>query len=266
MELDGRHIETRWWGEPTPGTPTIVLLHEGLGCVALWRDFPAALHEATGLPVFAYSRFGYGASSPVELPRPLDYMHREAALVPRILQAAGIEDHILLGHSDGATIATIFAAAASPQVRGLILIAPHFFVEDLTIASIEAARVAFETTDLRTRLARYHADPDNAFYGWNEAWLDPGFRSFSIVDVMHALDPPILALQGEADEYGTKAQLDSLSAHAPCAVDTRLLADARHAPHLSHQTELLAFIQTFINRLMRAAERRTMAISRPPHG
>ncbi len=266
MELDGRPMETRWWGAATPGTPTIVLLHEGLGCVALWRDFPAGLHEATGLPVFAYSRFGYGTSSPVPLPRPLDYMHREAALLPRILQAAGIADHILLGHSDGATIATISAAAASPQLRGLILIAPHFFVEDLTIASIEAARVAFETTDLRTRLARYHADPDNAFDGWNQAWLDPGFRSFNIVDLMHALDLPILALQGEADEYGTRAQLDSLSAHATGEVDTHLFPNARHAPHLSHQSELVTLIQTFLGRMMDAADRRTMAISRPPRG
>ncbi len=179
LELDGQIIETAWWGPPPDQAPTLVLLHEGLGCVALWRGFPERLAAATGCGVFAYSRFGYGQSAPAALPRPLTYMHEEAEdVLPRILDAAGIRRAVLVGHSDGASIAALYAGSRQDfRIAGLVLIAPHFFVEDVTVASIEAARIAYRDSDLRARLGRYHADPDNAFRGWNDVWLDPAFRA-----------------------------------------------------------------------------------------
>jgi pimeloyl-ACP methyl ester carboxylesterase len=256
MELDGR-LETRWWGAPAPGRPTIVLLHEGLGCVALWRDFPASLQAATGWPVFAYSRFGYGGSAPVTLPRPLDYMHREAALLPRILAAAGIETYVLLGHSDGATIATIAAAEAPTGLLGLVLIAPHFFVEDVTIASIEAARTAYETGDLRTRLARYHGDVDNAFRGWNDAWLDPAFRTFRIDHLLVAIGVRVLALQGDGDEYASPAQLDILRSRLENFAETCLIPGPKHSPHLTHPSVVVSMIRSFTARLAPPARKQS---------
>ncbi len=188
--LDGKRLETAWWG-PAPGAaPTLVLLHEGLGSVALWRDFPEALVAATGCGVFAYSRFGYGASDPVNLPRPMTYMHDEALnVLPRVLDAAGVRRAALIGHSDGGSIAAIHAGGVhDPRIAGLVLIAAHFFVEDINIASIARIKANYEQGDLRQRLARYHRDVDVAFRGWNDAWLDPRFRAFDITDHVGA-DP-----------------------------------------------------------------------------
>ena len=175
MMLDGRTLETQWWGPGPDAAPTLVLLHEGLGCVALWRDFPEALAAATGCGVFAYSRFGYGGSDSVALPRPMSYMHDEAVdVLAAVLDAAGVRRAVLLGHSDGGSIAAIHAGAVrDPRVVGVVLMAAHFFVEDLNIASIRAIKENYEQGDLRARLARYHRDVDVAFRGWNDAWLDP---------------------------------------------------------------------------------------------
>lgn len=257
-------LETAWWGKHPGNTPTIVLLHEGLGCVALWRDFPEKLAAATGLPVFAYSRFGYGQSDPVTLPRPMTYMHHEAQTVlPELLTAAGIKDAILIGHSDGGSIAAIHAGTSSnlswpaafpstswpglsrppttsshpPIIHAVVTIAAHFFVEDLTIQSIAAIKHTYETTDLRTRLGRHHRDPENAFRGWNDAWLDPRFRAFDITAYLPAITAPILAIQGTDDPYGTPEQLDILRAHASAPLTTSLIPGAKHAPHLEAQLE-----------------------------
>jgi len=193
-------IEQRWWGEPDAG-PTLVLLHEGLGSVAQWRDVPDRLHALTGRPVLAYSRAGYGQSSPVALPRPLTYMHDEAALIPHVPRP------ILIGHSDGASIAII--AAPTVQPVALVLIAPHVFVEDVSVAAIAAARDNYPA--LRPRLARYHADVDGAFWGWNRAWLDPAFRRWNIEAYLPQITAPTLIVQGDADEYGTLAQVDAIA-------------------------------------------------------
>lgn len=251
LTLDGRRIEARLWGEITADAPTIVMLHEGLGSVSLWRDFPAHLAAATGCAVFAYSRFGYGLSDPVPLPRPLTYMHDEAlAILPRVLEAAGIRRTILLGHSDGASIALIHAGGMQNfSLRGLILIAPHLFVEDISVASIEAARDAYETTDLPARLARHHRDPGNAFWGWNDAWLDPGFRAWRIDEYVPTIRVPMLAFQGSDDEYGTAAQLRPLETDSYCPVATHLVAGARHTPHLTHEAVVLALIAPFVARI-----------------
>lgn len=245
ITLDGRRLETAWWGQSSR-TPAIVLLHEGLGCIELWRDVPATLAEWTGLPVFAYSRFGYGQSDASTLPWPPTYMHDEARLLPRVLDGAGIGACILLGHSDGGSIASIHAATADPRVTALITIAAHFFVEDVNLAAISAIRATYETTDLRARLARYHRDPDNAFRGWNDAWLHPAFRDFDITRDLACVRVPILGLQGTDDPYGTDAQLAAITDHARVKAQTRLIGGARHAPHLEARNETLAAIAGFI--------------------
>ncbi|MGD0433592.1 MAG: alpha/beta hydrolase [Acetobacteraceae bacterium] len=250
--LDGRRLETAWWGPASSQTPTLVLLHEGLGCVALWRDVPERLAAETGLGVFAWSRFGYGQSDPMSLPRPMTYMHEEAlAVLPRVLDAAGITRAILIGHSDGGSIAAIHAGAVrDPKIAGVVLIAAHFFVEDLNIESIARIRSEYETTDLRSRLARYHANVDIAFRGWNDAWLDPRFRDFDITGYLPRIAVPVLALQGEDDPYGTEAQLHVLRRHVTAPLETKLIPNARHAPHLEAKEATIPAIATFVHRLL----------------
>lgn len=252
MIIEGRTLETQWWGPGPDQAPTLVLLHEGLGCVALWRDVPEMLSAATGCGVFAYSRFGYGASDPVTLPRPMAYMHDEALTVlPRVLDAAGVRRAVLLGHSDGGSIATIYAGAVQDtRVAGVVLVAAHFFVEDLNIASIAEIKATYDTSDLRTRLAKYHRDPDMAFHGWNDAWLDPRFRAFDITDYAARIAVPVLALQGADDPYGTPEQLHVLERVATCPVETRLIPDARHSPHLEAKQATLAAIVPFVRSVL----------------
>jgi pimeloyl-ACP methyl ester carboxylesterase len=239
---------------PTPDrAPTIVMLHEGLGCVALWRDFPRRLAEATGLGVFACSRAGYGQSDAAELPRPLDYMTGEAhETLPGVLDAIGFQRGILLGHSDGASIAAIYAGSIEDfRVRGLVLIAPHFFTEESGLASIAAARAAYEAGDLRAKLAKYHRDVDNAFRGWNDAWLDPGFRSWNIADVIDYWRIPALAIQGADDPYGTLAQIREIENRAYSPVDVAILQGCKHSPHTEQPEATLAAIADFCARLIR---------------
>lgn len=232
--VGGRRLETEWRGPRPEAAPSLVLLHEGLGCVALWRDFPDTLAAATGFGVFAYSRFGYGRSEPVSLPRPLSYMHDEALKVlPRVLDATGISRCVLVGHSDGASIAAIHAGTVrDARVCGVALIAPHFFVEDVTVASIAAIRAAYETGKLRRRLARYHMRVDVAFRGWSEAWLNPGFRGWDITRQVAAITVPMLLLQGGEDRYGTTAQLRVAERATHCPVRTVLIRGAEHSPHI----------------------------------
>jgi pimeloyl-ACP methyl ester carboxylesterase len=240
-------LEGRCWGPPPSVAPTIVLLHEGLGSVSLWRNFPEALAQATGWGVFAYSRRGYGQSDPADLPRPIDYMTREAVdVLPVVLDRIGFRRGILVGHSDGASIAAIHAGTyADRRVRGIVLMAPHFFTEPEGLASIAAAKVTFEVTDLKDRMARHHRDPDNAFRGWNDAWLNPDFAAWNIEDSIPGIACPVLAIQGVDDQYGTMAQIDVLE-RTLTAPFTRLdLADCRHAPHLEQREKTLDAIVSF---------------------
>jgi pimeloyl-ACP methyl ester carboxylesterase len=248
--LDGRALETAWWGDEA--APTLVLLHEGLGCVALWRDVPRLLAETTGCSVFAYSRFGYGQSDPVTLPRPMSYMHDEALQVlPRVLDAAGVKRAVLIGHSDGGSIAAIHAGAVrDPRIAGVVMMAAHFFVEDLNISSIERIRVDYETGGLRERLAKYHRDVDVAFYGWNGAWLDPRFRAFDLTEYLPSIDVPVLGLQGADDPYGTEEQLRVLERGMSGGCRTMLLPGARHSPHLEAKDTTLAAITGFVRQVL----------------
>ena len=243
-------LETAVFGPPPQAAPTIVLLHEGLGSVALWRDFPATLAEATGFGVFVYSRAGYGRSSPVALPRPLDYMTREAVeTLPLVLAAVGVERVVLVGHSDGASIAALFAGAfEDSRLAGLALIAPHFFAEPEGLAAIRAAERAFAEGDLRARLERHHADVEGAFYGWSRAWLDADFTRWNIADCIDGWRVPALVVQGDADPYGTLRQVEEIRRRA-AAVEALILPGCGHAPQFERPAETLAAIAGFCRRV-----------------
>ncbi len=251
LDLDGRRLETGWWGPGPDAAPSIVLLHEGLGCLGLWRDFPAQLAEATGCGVFAYSRFGYGRSDPATLPRPFSYLHDEACLVlPRLLAAAGIGRHMLLGHSDGASIALIAAGGCPPPgLRGTVAIAPHVFVEEVTLAGLAEARRRWEAGPLQERLARWHRNPVVAFHGWNDTWLDPGFQGWNLRRELAGIRAPLLVLQGEADAYGSPEQLARIRQDCPAPLETRLLPGIGHAPHQESEAEVLGLLAGFAVRV-----------------
>jgi pimeloyl-ACP methyl ester carboxylesterase len=233
--------------------PSIVMLHEGLGSAALWGDFPDKLAAATGVSVFAYSRAGYGASSTIALPRPLTYMHDEAQrILPALLDAIGFRRGLLLGHSDGGSIAAIYAGSVQDhRVRGLVLIAPHFVVEDVSIAAIGAAKAAYEQGDLKPRLARWHKHVDAAFYGWNGAWLDPAFHTWDITDALAYIRVPVQVVQGESDQYGTMRQVEIAQAECYCPVEVAMIAGAGHTPQREQPQMTLAAIAGFANRILR---------------
>jgi pimeloyl-ACP methyl ester carboxylesterase len=257
IEVDGRRIEAVMHGPAPDQVPTLVLLHEGLGCVAMWRDFPQKLATRTRYGVLAYSRAGYGKSDSVPLPRPLSYMHDEALHVLRqVLDQAGVKKTILVGHSDGASIATIYAGGRQDfRVRGLALMAPHFFVENISIESIAAAKEAYDRGDLRERLKRYHGDNvDVAFRGWNGAWLDPGFRTWRIDDYVAHIRVPILIVQGRDDQYGTLAQVELAERDAYSPVDAVILDRCGHSPQADQPDATLDAIAEFVHRVLAVHE------------
>jgi pimeloyl-ACP methyl ester carboxylesterase len=252
LSVGDAKLEYRLAGDAA-AAPAIVMLHEGLGSAALWGDFPDKLATATGVTVFAYSRAGYGASSPVALPRPLSYMHDEAKTVlPALLDAIGFRRGLLLGHSDGASIAAIYAGSVEDhRVRGLVLIAPHFFTEEVGLESIRAAKTAYEQGDLKPRLARWHKQVDVAFYGWNGAWLDPGFRAWDITDALAYIRVPIQIVQGENDQYGTIRQVEIAQEECYCPVEVTMIAGAGHSPQREQPEVTLEAIAGFANRILK---------------
>jgi pimeloyl-ACP methyl ester carboxylesterase len=254
IAVGGARIEYRMIGPRPDAAPTVVMLHEGLGSVTTWGEFPQKVADRTGMGVFVYSRAGYGRSSAVTLPRPLDYMQREATdVLPALLDAIGFRRGILLGHSDGATIAAYYAGSVQDhRVRGLILMAPHFFMEASNVAAIRKTRETFATTDLRARLARHHADADATFRGWSEAWLDPGFANFDTTDALAYVRVPMLIVQGEADPYGTVAQARAAQEECYCPVETLLLPGVGHAPHREKAEETLTAVAAFTDGIFRA--------------
>jgi pimeloyl-ACP methyl ester carboxylesterase len=256
LRINVSELEYRMLGPSPAEAPTIVMLHEGLGAASLWGDFPEQLQAATGAGILLYSRAGYGASTPVQLPRPLDYMHREATdVLPKLLDAIGFRRGLLLGHSDGASIAAIYAGAHQDhRVQGVVLIAPHFIVEDVSVASIAAIRKAYETSDLKPKLARWHKDVDNAFYGWNDAWLDPTFRDWDISEYLAYIRVPVAIVQGVDDRYGTVRQIEIAQQECYCPVDATLLASAAHAPHREAPGPTLLAIAEFARAALRDDE------------
>ena len=250
LELEGQTLEYTHIGPQPCDAPCFVLLHEGLGCVGAWRDFPMRLYEETSWGVFTYSRAGYGASSPCRLPRPLDYMADEAErTLPEVLEQIGFRRGILLGHSDGATIAAIYAGGPGlGEVDGLVLMAPHFFTESVSIEAISNIKREYETGTLRERLERYHgANTERAFRGWNDAWLDPGFAGFDIRYLLPGIDIPVCVIQGEQDTYGTIAQVDVVCARCPGPVMRQVLPECGHAPHQDQTDAVLDAIRAFLS-------------------
>ena len=240
----GHSLEYEWI---EGSEPTLVFLHEGLGSIRQWRDFPARVAKATGRRALVYSRYGYGDSDVLAEPRVTSrFMHDEALVSPpQALAALEIESPILVGHSDGASIALIHAGAGHP-VRGLALMAPHVFVEEIGLRSIQQVKRQFETTDLRERLGRYHRDARRTFYLWNDAWLDPQFRHWNIEEYLPAIRVPILAIQGVDDEYGTMAQLKSIreKTRGPC--EMLELPACGHSPHRDQPDTVLAALTRFV--------------------
>ena len=252
LSVGAHSLEYRFVGPKPDKAPTLVLLHEGLGCAGLWGDFPEKLAQATGCGVFVYSRAGYGQSSLVKLPRPLTYMHDEARdVLPALLDQIGFQRGLLIGHSDGASIAAIYAGTHQDhRLSGLVLMAPHFFTEDSGLAAIAEAKTAYETTDLKAKLARWHKDPDNAFYGWNGAWLDPGFRQWDIAEPLAYIRVPILIVQGEDDQYGTVAQIEAAKCECYCPVEVALLPGVKHSPQREAGDVTLKTVNEFVKRVL----------------
>jgi pimeloyl-ACP methyl ester carboxylesterase len=254
IQAGGHRLEYRWIrpNGPVERKPVLVFLHEGLGSVALWKDFPERVAAATGCSGLVYSRYGYGRSDPLTEPRQVDYMHREALeVLPQVLDRLGVERPVLVGHSDGASIALIHAGTAKWPVRGLVAMAPHVFVEDIAIASIAQAKLAFETTDLPQRLGRHHEDVASAFWGWNDIWLCPDFRCWNIEPYLPGIRCPVLLVQGKDDQYGTRAQIESIARQVSGPVETCLLSQCGHSPHVDQREVTLQAIARLLGRLGR---------------
>ena len=253
IQAGGHRLEYRWIRPRAPAAnelPVLVFLHEGLGSVALWKRFPDAVAAATGCSALVYSRYGYGKSDRLREPRPVDYMHREALeVLPELLDALGVRRPVLIGHSDGASIALIHAGAGKREVRGVVAMAPHVFVEDVSITSIAAAKVTFETTDLPARLGRYHDDVASTFWGWNDIWLHPDFRAWNIESYLPGIRCPVLLIQGEDDEYGTLAQVEAVERQVRGGARILKLKQCRHSPHVDQAEATLRAIETFVRGL-----------------
>jgi pimeloyl-ACP methyl ester carboxylesterase len=280
LKIGDKQLEYAWHGRAPAETPTLVFLHEGLGCVAMWRNFPERLAEATGCSALVYSRTGYGHSDPTELPRPVRFMHDEALVtLPQVLDAFAIREAILVGHSDGGSIALIHAGvdgkrsfhhedttgtktgeinrtkpsepAPKTLIRGLILEAPHVFVEEIGLDSIRAIAKEYRSGTLKRPLARYHAENvDETFWGWNNVWLNPEFRSWNIEEYLPQIAVPILLIQGEDDQYGTLDQVKAIEAGCQSPVRTVMLADCGHSPHIDQPAPTLEAMKRFVEDLM----------------
>jgi pimeloyl-ACP methyl ester carboxylesterase len=252
ISVAGMALEYQLIGAPPSRSSTIVMLHEGLGSVSTWGEFPRRVFERTRASVFAYSRAGYGASPPVEPGLPIDYIKRHALdVLPKILEAIGFSQGLLLGHSDGASMATAYAGnVADPRVRGLILMAPHFCVEPETLAEIKNARRAFETGNLRQRLARYHNYVDTAFRGWNDVWLDPRFSAFNLRAELARISVPMLIIRGDGDHYGTHLQVHMAKEICKGPLETLLMPDCGHVPHREKPAQTVDAIARFYERIL----------------
>lgn len=247
--VDGQCIECRRIGDAGRSAPVIVFLHEGLGSVRMWRDFPDRLCATAGLPGLVCSRLGYGASDPLPGPRNARFMHEEAtSALPALLRACEIDRPILFGHSDGASIALIHAGTFPEVARAVIVLAPHLFVEPVCVTSIAAISRDYAGPALRERLARYHADVDGAFHGWSDVWLSDEFATWNIEDAVAASRCPILAIQGEDDQYGTMRQIERIAELRP---GTRLarLPGCRHSPHNDRPDEVIELTCAFLRDL-----------------
>jgi pimeloyl-ACP methyl ester carboxylesterase len=234
---EGHNLRVRKLSHPHRASsvkhPVLVFLHEGLGCIELWRDFPSAIAQATGCDALMYDRWGHGKSDPLELPRPLNYVQNEALIsLPQVLKICAVNDAVLVGHSDGGSIALLFAAEYPEAVCGIITEAAHVFVEEVTLEGIRQAVSTYETTNLKERLARYHGDnTELIFTGWHEAWLSPEFINWNIEQYLPGIRCPVLVIQGEDDEYGTESQVEAIATQVSGPSKSLLIPNCAHIPH-----------------------------------
>jgi len=249
IKIDSHILEYNWIKKNSSPQTTLIFLHEGLGCVALWRNFPEQLAKASGCNAFVYSRAGYGASSPVSLPRSVDFMHKEANILETLIKQCAIDDFILVGHSDGASIALLYAGAENvKKPRAVILEAPHLFVEDCCLDAIREITETYDTTDFKDRLKRHHGEnTENAFRGWSGIWLNPEFREWNIVEVLPSITVPMLVIQGNDDQYGTLLQVEAVKNGAGGPVEVVLMPECGHSPHREQAELTLNAMSAFIS-------------------
>jgi pimeloyl-ACP methyl ester carboxylesterase len=253
LKIGTATLEAAWYGPSPEDAPTLVFLHEGLGCVAMWREFPAKLSDATGCGAFLYSRSGYGRSDPCPVPRSVRFMYEEALQVlPEIIKKAGIREHILIGHSDGGSIGIVYSGSSPPSsLLGIVTEAAHVFCEDLTLKSIRKVKRAYLTGDLRRRLKKYHgSNIECAFRGWNDVWLHPDFAHWNIEEYLPGIKVPMLAIQGENDEYGTKAQVEAIRRQTGATAEVLMLPECGHAPHRHQEKRTLDAMKQFVLKIL----------------
>jgi pimeloyl-ACP methyl ester carboxylesterase len=252
IKAAGRALEFEWLDAGDAAKPVLVFLHEGLGSIRQWRDFPMRVAKATGCRVLAYNRYGYGNSDPLESPHETTFMHDEARVaLPQVLEALGVDNPVLVGHSDGASIALIHAGSGH-AVRGVVVEAPHVFVEEHGLGGIVEAKRAFESGSLRDGLAKYHRDPGKTFRGWNDVWLSPAFRSWNIEGFLPGIQCPVLAIQGEDDQYGTMAQLEAIRRQVSGPCELLKLPACGHSPHRDQPEAVAAAIARFVESVLKA--------------
>ena len=242
-------LEVEWHGPPPDDAVTLIFLHEGLGSVSQWRDFPEKLSDATGCGSLVYSRRGYGGSAPCNLPRPLDFMHHEGLKVlPELIKTTGIKKCILIGHSDGGSIALIYGGGTPAlPLNGIITEAAHLFCEEITIRSIREAKIEYDSGSLRTRLMKHHGEnTDCAFRGWNDIWLHPEFINWNIEEYLPDIKVPILAIQGKDDKYGTMAHIDSIINNTGGNTRSVILKNCGHSPHKDQEEAVFNVMIDFI--------------------
>ena len=253
ITIQGHRLECRLL-PGRPDAPVVVLLHEGLGSIGLWRDFPEKLATLTGCRLLVWSRYGYGRSDTLAAPRPLDYLHDEALqALPELLEKLDVPRPLLVGHSDGATIALLYAAHSPQPPVGVVAIAPHVFVEDVAIEGIRRAGEAFHSGGLAERLARHHKDAISTFAGWHDTWLHEDFRDWNIEDCLSRIRAPLLLVQGEEDEYATLAQLDAIEGRVSGPVERIVLPACGHSPHREREVGTLKAIADFVAQVERSA-------------
>jgi len=253
MKVNNIYLETVWFGPLPDKSVTIIFLHEGLGCVKMWHDFPEDVAKATGCGALVYSRQGYGGSDACELPLPLTFMHNEGLnVLPALIREAGIKKHILIGHSDGASIALIYAGGLQDKnCLGIIAEAPHIFCEDKTVNHIREAKDWYEKGDLKKGLEKYHGkNTDCAFYGWNGAWLDPGFKKWNIEEYLPDIKVPTFVIQGADDKYGSLAHMQGIESKCGSDVKTLVLENCGHSPHKDQREIVLRAMTEFVKNLL----------------
>lgn len=252
LKLNSKKIEIQWHEKGEKNKPTLIFLHEGLGCVRMWKDFPQKVSQKTGCPALVFSRLGYGNSDPCPLPWKINFMHKQALrILPEIIKKADIKTYILVGHSDGGSIGIIFSGSPCAKgLKGLITQAAHVFCEQKTVESIRQAKINYEHQDLRQLLEKYHGEnTENAFRGWNDVWLAPKFINWNIEKYLTRIDIPMLAIQGKDDQYGTIKQIESIKNHVK-HVKPYLVDDCGHSPHLEQQKIVLNIMAEFIHQIV----------------